>query len=260
MPLTLPRKILIVSALAAAALVAAAQSPTAHADPIAEKRAQAERVERQIHEFDAKLGATIERYNRASGELDAVRKDIEENITLLKVAKHNLVVAQRQLSVLLVAGYKGAGSDDLTAYVLAAGSFSELLDRVEMVKRSQEAQSELLAEIERTKAEIEERQVALERAEKAAERLVAKRAAEKRRVEAALAERQQLLESIRDDVRRLIEERERRQEAAAEAAAARRWSRGFPGSRGRRPSTTTTRRTNRSTTPKAIACLRAVRV
>jgi cell wall-associated NlpC family hydrolase len=206
--------------VAAAAFLAASPSPVAHADPIAEKRAQAERVMMQIHRFDAKLGATIERFNQASSRLATVRKDIKQNIQLLKVAKHNLVVAQGQLGELLVAGYKGAGSDEAAAYILAAGSFSELLDRVEMIRRSQASQSELLAQIAETKIEIEQRQVALKEAEKEAEQLVARRADQKRRVEAALQARQRLLASIKADVRRLIDEREQRQAAAAAAAAA----------------------------------------
>jgi cell wall-associated NlpC family hydrolase len=217
--LNLTRTVLIVPVVAAAGFLAAAPSPVAHADPIAQKRAQAERVMMQIHRFDAKLGATIERYNQASTRLASVRKDIKENIQQLKVAKHNLVVAQGQLGELLVAGYKGAGSADAAAYILAAGSFSELLDRVEMIRRSQASQSELLHQIAATKAEIERRQVALKKAETDAKQLVAQRAAQKRHVEAALRQRQQLLASIRGDVRRLIAERERRQAAAAAASA-----------------------------------------
>jgi peptidoglycan DL-endopeptidase CwlO len=211
---------LIVPILAAACAAAASTAPLAQADPIADKRAQAERVMMQIHRFDAKLGATIERYNHASSELAKVRKDIKQNVQLLKIAKHNLAVAQQQLGELLVSGYKSAGTDDAAAYILAAGSFSELLDRVETIRRTQASQSELLAQIASTKTEIEQRQVALKKAEKDAKRLVAQRAAEKKQVEAALEARQQLLAGIKADIRQLIDERERRQAEAATAAAA----------------------------------------
>lgn len=219
MRLRLNRTLFIVPLLACA-VAAGSPPPAAHADPIAQKRAQAERVMGQINRFDAKLGATIERYNHATSQLASVRKDIKLNTRMLEVAKHNLVVAQGQLGNLLVAGYKGAGSDEAAAYILAAGSFSELLDRMETIRRSQEAQAGLLQQIADTKSEIERRQVALRKAEKEAEQLVARRAGEKRRVETALAQRQQLLAGIRADVRRLIAERERRQSAAAAAAAA----------------------------------------
>ena len=195
-------------------------TPVAHATSVGAKRAQARDVQRQIDQFDAKLEASVQAYDKARFDLRKIRSQIKTNTFELGVARHNLKIAQDQLGALLVASYKGAGTSDVVSYVLGSGSFTDLLNRVEYLDRASKAQGELLAEISRSKAQIEQRQQALKTAQKQAEALVRQAAARRRAVEAGLADRRRLLASIHSDIKRLIAEQERRREARAAAAAA----------------------------------------
>ncbi len=210
---------LAILALTTATLVVGGTSSPARADTIAQKRAQAREVMDQIHRFDARLETTIERYNQATGNLARVRASITANQARLKRAQDNLAVARQQLAQVVIASYKGDGSDQAFNYILASGSFSDLVDRLDVLQRTESARTTLVGEIRTAETEIEQRQRQLERDKASAEQLVATRASQKQAVEDGLAARRTLLASINADVQRLIDERERRQAAAAEAAA-----------------------------------------
>jgi cell wall-associated NlpC family hydrolase len=206
--------------LAAFAVAALLLVPTAaHADRISDKRAEAARVEMQIHRFDARLEATVDEYNQAVSHLGDVRREIRENRRLLAIARHNLAVARDQLAEMMVGAYKD-GENDLLLYVLGAGSFTELLSRIDTTRRVGGAQTNLLETIARTEREVERRRAQLRHDERRAERLVAERAAKRRQIKAALAERERLLDSINAEVQRLIRERQEARERAARQAAA----------------------------------------
>ena len=195
-------------------------SSAAQATSVASKRAQARIVERQIHQFDARLEASIQAYDKARFDLGKIRAQIKTNTLELAIARHNLRVAQDQLGALLVASYKGDGSSDVVAYVLGAGSFIDLVNRVEYLDRASKTKGELLAQIRRSKIQIEERQRELKTAENRAEALVKQAATRRAAVRTGLAARQKLLDSIHSDIKRLIAEQERRREARAATAAA----------------------------------------
>ena len=211
---------MVVLALAMSCGLLIAQTSTAPASPIASKKRQAAEISRQVHEFDARLETTIERYNQAADHLTALRQQIAENRTQLTVVKANLKVAQKNLAEVLVASYKDQETSDPAVFILGASSFSDLVGRVELMQRTEAARSDLLAQISSAEREIAARQIRLKEDEAAAQRLVARRAAEKRSVLAQLAERRRLLASVNSDIKHLIAERERRQEQAAAAAAA----------------------------------------
>ena len=207
------------SLVVAVASLAAAAAPAA-GDPIASKRAEARRVMDDIHRFDAKLGAMIERFNAANAELDAVREEVKLNTERLARAKRNLRAGQGQLAEIIIASYKGDTADDAANYILASGSFSDLVNRLEIVQRTEASRTQVVDSIRSSKEEIERRQAELRTAEQKAKELVDRRAAEKREVLATLEQRKRLLNSVNAEVERLIAERERRQEQAAAAAAA----------------------------------------
>jgi peptidoglycan DL-endopeptidase CwlO len=193
----------------------------ASADRISEKRAQIASVERQLHEFDMKLEASIEAFNNAQQQLSDVRDAIRENTIKLKIAKHNLRVAQGNLATFLVSAYKSDSSESTAAYVLGSGSWGDLVDRVEYVQRLGEAQNDLLTQIVSAEREVAKRQAALQREEKRRVQLVAQKRKQKEQVQAQLNARQQMLGSLRGDLRQLIEQRREARDRAAREAAAR---------------------------------------
>jgi peptidoglycan DL-endopeptidase CwlO len=207
-------------AMIAAFAVAALAGP-AQASKISDKRAQIASIERQLNEFDMKLEASIEAYDGARQHLADVRAQIRENTIQLHVARHNLKVARIHLAAFLVSAYKQQGSEDPTAYVLGAGSFSTLVDRVEYVQRVAKSEGELLDAVTNAEQEISRRQAALRKEEDSAAKLLAQARAHKAAIQAQLRDRQQLLDGVRSDLRQLIDQRRAaRDRAARERAAA----------------------------------------
>ena len=208
--------ILVVLVLSA---VASTAGP-ARADKISDTRAQIRAIEQQLNAFDAKLEASIEAYDAAQQHLADVRKAIHDNTIRLRVAHHNLKVARAQLGAFLVTSYKGSGNDDAAAYVLGSGSFNDLVNRVEYVQRAAKSEKELLDAVTSAEREIARRQAALKRDEKSATKLVAQKRDQKAAIEAGMRQRQQLLSSVRGDLRQQIEARNRARDRAAAARAA----------------------------------------
>ncbi|MDX6591792.1 MAG: peptidoglycan DL-endopeptidase CwlO [Gaiellales bacterium] len=209
----------VVAVVALSALLSLAGP--ASADRISDTRAQIASVERQMHEFDMKLEASIEAYNNAQQQLADVRAAIRENTIKLKIAKHNLKVAQGNLANFLVSAYKRQNDESAAAYVLGSGSWGDLVDRVEYVERLGKAQNELLSQIVSAEREVAKRQTALVREEKKRVVLVAQKREQKQQVEAQLNERQRMLGNLRGDLRQLIEQRREARDRAAREAAAR---------------------------------------
>jgi peptidoglycan hydrolase CwlO-like protein len=215
-PRRLPRAGALVMAIVALGLAAA---PGARADTIAAKREQARQVEKQIEVFDMRLEAAIQAYDGARVQLAQVKRQIRANRARLRIARANLRAAQADLARLVVSAYKGGG-EDVTAYVLASRSFGDLLDRVDTVDRLSKSEGEILARIARTEREIARRQQELRREEAKARKLVAERAKRRHQIEVGLAQRRQMLASIKSDIKRLIRQAELRRERLARARAA----------------------------------------
>jgi peptidoglycan DL-endopeptidase CwlO len=204
-----------VTACAVAALAGPAQ-----ADKISQTRAEIQSIEQQLNAFDVKLEASINAYDGARQHLSDVRGQIHENTIRLRVARHNLKVAQAQLAEFLVGAYKGNGNDDPAAYVLGSGSFTDLVNRVEYVQRVAKSEHELLDAVTTAEHEIATRQAQLKKDEAAAAKLVAQKRAQKAAIESQLHQRQQLLGSVKGNLRRLIAQRDRARAAAAARRAA----------------------------------------
>jgi len=201
-----------------AAFAVAALSGPAQADRISQTRAQIGAIEQQLNAFDVKLEASINAFDGARQHLSDVHAQIEQNTIRLTIARHNLKVARAQLALFLVGAYKGNGSEDPAAYVLSSGSFTDLVDRVEYVQRAAKSEQQLLHAVTTAEHEIATRQAQLKRDEAAAKKLVAEKRAQKAAIESQLQQRQQLLASVKGNLRRLIA----RRDAARAAAAARR--------------------------------------
>jgi peptidoglycan DL-endopeptidase CwlO len=199
--------------------VAAAVSTPAHAGKIADAKAQASAAERQLNDLYARSDAAVEAYNKAVSQLHAVRRAIAKNTVLLNRAKRNLAAARAQLAEFVVSSYKGTGPS-LTYYVLSASSFTDLVNRMDFVNRMSDTESSILGEVRRAERQVAARQAVLKRQRAVAAKLVAKRAAERRRVQELVAQQQHMVASLNSRVKTLIHQRDERRAAAAAAAAA----------------------------------------
>jgi cell wall-associated NlpC family hydrolase len=192
------------------------------ADPrISEKQAEAQRVLADIQALDARLATSIEAYNAANVELDAIKSDLRANKRQMGVARGNLGVAQDRLARRLRDLYVGGESVSTLELFLGASSFEDLINRLDTIDRVSAEDTQVLGEVQRFKREVVARGVRLRAANERQTRIVAERAAAKREIEGGLAERERMLSSIRSEIDRLRAEEERQQAILARQAAAR---------------------------------------
>ena len=204
-----------------AAFAAAALAGPADASKISDTRAQVRAIEQQLNAMDIKLEASIQAYDGAQQHLTDVRHQIAQNTIKLRVAKHNLKVSRARLAVFMVNAYKGTDvNDDPAAYVLGAGSFSDLVTRVEDVQRIGASEHALLKQVTTAEREISTRQAQLKSEERDAAKLVAQKQQQKAAIEAGLQQRRDLLSSTKGELGHLLHERQVHQQQAAAAAAA----------------------------------------
>ena len=187
--------------------------PATPAPSIESKQSEARQVLAQIQELDANLELVVESYNTAQVELDQIKAAQKVNERRLKFARSNLGSAQTSLEGRLVELYKN-GSPDLVEILLGSSSLDEILDGFETASRVSDQDTQILREVQRFKKEIKQREADLKKARSRQEQVVAERAAHKQEIEAGLAQRQQLLSSIKDQIAEL-QAAERRAPGAA---------------------------------------------
>ena len=199
----------------AAALIAA--GPVV-ADPptIASKRAEEQQVLNQIQQLDVSLEKAINAYEQANLRLGQINHDLSVNKHDLGVARNNLRTAERTLGARLRAIYIAGDENSTLEVLLGAKNLDDLLNRVDMVNRVSDEDARVLGEIKVFRREVQRRAVELKRAHEEQAKVVADRAAQKAQIEAGLAQRRQLVASIKGAIAKL-----RAQEAARQAELAR---------------------------------------
>ncbi len=194
----------------------------AGADPtIASKRAQAQAILDQVRELDSRVAKAAEAYNLANIELAQIDADLDSNARHLEVARNSLGVAQARVADRLRALYINGDSAGAIEVILGARSLDDLVNRIDVAQRVGALDAEVLRDVKQFRREVQRRRANLTRARARQADVVADRAAQRRYVEGQLAERQRMLASVQDEVRRLQAEERRRQEVLAAQARAR---------------------------------------
>jgi cell wall-associated NlpC family hydrolase len=210
----------IVSASVLAAL-AVAGGATAEPASVSSKQAQAESVMAQIQALDGSLEHAVDAYNLANERLDAIRGDLHENRVNLRIAAENLGTAQKVLAARMVAIYTTDQSDSTLDVLVGSQSLEDLLDGLETVSRVSEQDSDVLTDVTRFRADMRRARTRLRHDRDRQAELVAERAAHKRSIQGKLAERQQMLSSIKSEIAAIRAAEQRRQAQLAAQARAR---------------------------------------
>jgi peptidoglycan DL-endopeptidase CwlO len=205
--------LLLTTLLLTVSLTQAAASPT-----IAAKRAEAKQVARQIQDMQSRLEKQIERYDAVHQQYVDTSNKLRDNKVLLAVAKTNLARAQQLLADSLTNSYKST-NQDVVSYLLASHSFNELVDHMQVLQRSNDANSALISQIVTTKHEIVVRTAALKVQTAQLRSAEAEQLAVKHRVESGLNQLQARKAAISADIQHLIDQAQARADAAARARA-----------------------------------------
>ncbi len=192
---------------------------SAHADRLADRQAEADRVQAQLQQMDADLAKAVEAYDKAQTRLDQTEADIRDNALQLDITRQNLQLAQEELSHQLVADYR-SGDADAIGVLLGAGSMSDMLERIDIVKRSSGRTAHLVGRVLTLKKQFEVRSKALVKQRKARTTALADRADRKAAIQTGIRARKDRLASVKRDIRTIIAAREAAERAAAAARAA----------------------------------------
>jgi peptidoglycan DL-endopeptidase CwlO len=205
--------------LCVAAVLSVALAPAAaRAEPLGDKRAQADAVMGQIMLLDASVGAAAEEYNAARIKLDEIEAEQRKNRRHLTIARASYGRAQSALQGRLLALYTSGQSASGLEILLGATNLSDLLSRMDTVRRVSAQDARVVRDLRAFKVEVRRREAELERARATQGALVEELEAKRREIEAQIAERKSLLASIRTEIARIeAEERARQERAAAQA-------------------------------------------
>jgi cell wall-associated NlpC family hydrolase len=195
---------------------------SASADPsISSKRAQAEAIMAELQQLDADLSQTIEAYNYANIELARIDDDLRSNARHLKAARKSLGVAQSRIAERLHDLYVNGEGDSALEVIFGSSSLDDIISRLDAIQRVSSEDARILRVVKRYREAVETRRERLREARADQARIVADRAAQKSSIEGRLAERQQLLSSVEDEIARMHAEERARQAALAAQARAR---------------------------------------
>jgi cell wall-associated NlpC family hydrolase len=198
-----------------------AGSATAEPASVSSKQAQAQSVLAQIQALDGSLGHAVEAYNLANERLDAIRGDLAVNRENLQIAAQNLRTAERVLAARMVAIYTSDQNDSTLDVLVGSRSLEDLLDGLETVTRVSEQDSAVLTDVNGFRTDMRRARTRLRHARDRQAELVAERAAHKASIESKLADRQQMLSSIKSEIAAIQAAEQRRQAELERQARAR---------------------------------------
>jgi cell wall-associated NlpC family hydrolase len=190
----------------------------AHADRIADKQREADQVLARIRDSNASLERIIQQYDGARLRLRETQGKIRYNTTRLHVARTNLKAARQELRSSLVTAYK-SGKPDVLQAVLASGSLTHMLDQVELLRRANRYNADVLVRVRTYKVEVATRQrlLASEKQKRAA--AVQEQARRRTQMRVQLHQQEAYYSSVKEDIRRLIRAKIEAERRAAEARA-----------------------------------------
>jgi cell wall-associated NlpC family hydrolase len=176
-------------------------------------------VQNELNNLYAQVDLAVEAYDKATSRLHDVRHRMRVNAAHLHQAESNLAAARIQLARLMVSAYKG-GTPNVAAYVLGAGSFNDLVDRLDLAQRSSRQQSQVLAQIAAAEHSIKINRAALRVEERKARKLVKQADARRRHVNALIVHQRTVLSGIKANIATLIKQQQERQARLARERAA----------------------------------------
>ncbi len=137
-------------------------SSLAQATPAIDKaKAQAQALLNLIDDLDEELSAATEEYDYANQQLDDTKAAAKKTAANITKAEKDLQTAQDQLNQRLVNIYK-AGDLTMLGVILSTTSFSDLISRIDQMRRLGEQDSQLVDQVEVYRQKVEERKAQLE--------------------------------------------------------------------------------------------------
>jgi len=214
--------VVIALVLTAAVLTALGAPASAGADSISAKRHEAAAAEQRLNQLYTQEDAAVNAFDAARARLSNVKQRIRTNTLRLAIARRNLRAAQSELAGIVVSAYKG-DAPDAAAFVLGAGSLSDLVTRIDVLNRTSRNQTKVLHAITLAERQVAHEQQVLKADKARASKLVARTDAARVRVQHLIGSQQAEIASLKHQIDTLVKQRDARiaaAKAAARAAAA----------------------------------------
>ncbi len=138
----------VVLIVVVAALVAAVPGV---ADPIGDKKAEAQRVLGEINQLDVRLGRAIEAYDASTIKLDHIRKQLADNRYEMNVALRNKAHAESRLARRLRELYISGQADPMVQVILGAQSLDDIINRMDTANRISAQDAQVLRQVRQRK-------------------------------------------------------------------------------------------------------------
>jgi peptidoglycan DL-endopeptidase CwlO len=180
-----------------------ASAATADPGPVASKEAEARSIISQINTIETELSSAIERWNLANVKLGRIGDDLKRSRFELGIARVNFKRAQVALAQQAVDLYTSSDSNSTLEVLLGASSLDDLLTRIDTVNRVNDQRTSVVGDVRLFKNTVAREEAKLHRAQAEQKRVVAQRLAEKTAIQAKLAQRNQLLHSVRSEIEHL---------------------------------------------------------
>ena len=174
----------------------------------------------QVDSMNADLEQTVEAWNYANIKLGKIDSELASNARHLSAAKRSLVVAQARIAKRLRDLYINGQGDSTLEVILGAQSLDDIISRLDAIERVSSQDAGILTTVKRYRKEVETRRANLQGAREDQARIVSEQAAQKESIESKIAEQNQLLASVKDEIVRMRAEEARRQAALAAQAQA----------------------------------------
>jgi peptidoglycan DL-endopeptidase CwlO len=193
--------------------------PAVAASPIADKQAEARRLQAQIDATGNRIAALGERYNGAILAVDQANRSIAESERRLRLAQQQWDLAKVVLGRRAADLYVSATQQSPLAEIEVA-NLTELMSRSRYAAAVQSRDRTLLGTIATAKEDLQTRRRDLDTARSRAEHQRDAVLQTRRQVETENAREARLLGQVKGDLARLIAEQRAREEAAARVRAA----------------------------------------
>jgi cell wall-associated NlpC family hydrolase len=206
------------AALAAGLLVAV--GPASADGTIASKQAQAQDVLAKVQQLYSDQERAAEAYNYAGEQLKQIDQELQLNGKNLVAAKKSLAHSQQTIATRVRELYVKGDGDSTLEVLLGSTSLEDVVNRLDAIQRVSSQDSRILSAVRRYRKEVLERRSKLQDARAKQADLVQQRAQQKQAIEGQISEQNQLLSTIKGQIKQLkIEEAQRQAQLAAQARA-----------------------------------------
>lgn len=174
------------------------------ASKLAEKQREAQRIENEISILDQQVEIIVEQYNAAHETLLDTQNKLKTTAIDFKDVEVRYQTQKEVFDIRLQALYRNSKFGGLEL-VLASDSISDLVKRVEFIRKMADRDASILSETRSQREQIEQVRESLSQLKIQQAQLERDLKAKQASIEGQLAQRQQLLASVNADIRAILD-------------------------------------------------------